>query len=317
MLTDQNSPPSDFTDGRLKLRHLKLVVAIAEEGTMAAAADRLDVSQPVVSRSLQEVEGIVGLQLFVRGRGGVTPTPAGVHFLRHAQGILTELKLASRDLNAVAQGKVGRVVVGTGMAGIDPLLPLAVDSFHAESPEVVVSIHEAPPGELLAALLHGSVDLVIGRSVPHHLSDQLRVKPLYIERLVPAVSIEHELAKTQGLKLEDLTKHRWVVPDERTAARIDFAQAFSNLGLRLPPMRVECSSILTATELVKYSNYISPLPEMLVLRDSRLCMLDFELANMDLPLCLIYRAFGQTSSLTKRFEKHLESVRDTLNLRPN
>lgn len=313
-MDDVHSSMTDLADGRLKIRHLKLVIAIADEGTLAAAADRLDVSQPVVSRSLQEVEGIVGMQLFVRGRGGVTPTPAGVHFLRHAQGILTELKLASRDLKAVSQGKVGRVVVGTGMAGIDPLLPLAVDSFHAESPEVVISIHEAPPGELLAALLAGSVDLVVGRSVPHHLSEQLLTKPIYVERLVPTVSIDHELANTQGVKLEDLVQHRWVVPDQRTAARSDFAQAFLDLGLPLPTMRVECSSILTATELVKYSNYIAPLPEMLVLRDPRLRMLDFTFGNMDLPLCLIHRAFGEVSALTKRFEAHLEAVRDSLNL---
>lgn len=306
---------SDLADGRLKLRHLKLVIAIADEGTLAAAADQLDVSQPVASRSLQEIEGIVGLQLFVRGRGGVKPTPAGLHFIRHAQGILTELKLASRDLREVAQGQVGRVVVGTGVAGIDPLLPLAVDSFHAEAPDVVVSIFEAPPSELLAALLDGSVDLVMGRSVPHHLSEQLLTRPIYVERLVPAVSVEHELAESDDLKIEDLIQFRWVVPDERTAARSDFSQALLNLGLSLPPKRVECSSILTATELVKYSNYIAPLPEMLVLRDDRLRMLDFELGNMGLPLCLIRRAFGQASELVARFEAHLDTVRDSINLR--
>lgn len=307
----------DLADGRLKIRHLKLVVAIAKEGTLAAAADELDMSQPVVSRTLQEVEAIVGLRLFSRGRGGVSPTLAGIHFLRHAQGILTELRIAAKHLTDAAEGRVGRIVVGTGVAGIDPLLPIAVDSFQAQTPEVIISIHEGPPGELLASLLDGSVDLVFGRSVPHHLSDQLRIEPLYVERLVPAVSIDHELADAQDLKIEQLALYRWVLPDDRTAARADFAQAFLDLGTALPNMRVECSSILTATELVKFSNYIAPLPEMVVRRETRLKKLAFELGDIRLPLCVIQRSFGEPSDLIERFRAHLQAVRDSLNLQPN
>lgn len=307
-----NELDSDLTDGRLKIRHLKLVVAIAREGTLGAAGDELDISQPVVSRTLQEVESIVGARLFERGRGGVRPTPAGVHFLRHAQGVLTQLALASRELLDVASGRIGRVVIGTGVAGIDPLLPLAVDTFHDASPSVIVAIHEAPPAELLSALLDGSVDLVIGRSVPSYLDEQLTVRPLYTERLVPTVAIDHELAEAKDLTLGDLSGFRWVIPDDRTAARADFTQAFFNTGASLPTLRVECSSIHTATELVRFAGYISPLPETLASRDSRLQILDIELPNMTLPICLIQRAFGEPTDVAEAFVAHLEAARDAL-----
>lgn len=309
---DQSDDVLDLASTRLKIRHLQLVSVIAEEGMLGAAADELGVSQPVVSRSLQELETIVGVRLFERGAKGVRPTLAGERFLAHAQSILSQLQLASRDLHEAANGDIGRVVVGSSLAGVDPILPAAVDRFHREYPRVVVTVYEAPPGELLKALLDGVTDLVLGRSAPTHLSGQLSALPLYRERLVLTVSTRHELAAAKSVTADDLSQLHWIVPDSRTSARSDLELAFLSMGIEMPARRLECSSVLTATELVKQSGYIAPLPLSVAQRDSELTVLNAPLGDIGWTLSLIRRKHGAMAFVAQAFEQHIYGARDAL-----
>src|SRR5580698_1567447 len=87
-------PELDLLNGRLKLRHLVLVTAIADQGSVLRAAEQLRLAQPAVTRSLREVEQILGVELFERGPRGCTPSMFGVAFLEHARTVLAELRLA-------------------------------------------------------------------------------------------------------------------------------------------------------------------------------------------------------------------------------
>ena len=88
---------SRLLDGRFKLRHLRLILAVAENGTVAGAARELYVTQPVVTRGLREAEDIVGVELFIRGPRGVTPTDSGGLVIEHARMVLsTMLRLDER-----------------------------------------------------------------------------------------------------------------------------------------------------------------------------------------------------------------------------
>src|ERR1043165_8017148 len=77
-----------FLDGRLKLRHLVLVTVVADEGTLVGAAKAMHVTQPVVTRSLQEIETITGVKLFARGPRGVRPTQYGDILIEHARAVV-------------------------------------------------------------------------------------------------------------------------------------------------------------------------------------------------------------------------------------
>lgn len=106
----------DLLNGRLKLRHLVLVVAIADQGSVLRAAEHLHLAQPAVTRSLREVEGVLGVDLFTRGPRGVTPTMFGDAFVEHARAVLAELRRAGERITGLADGAVGTVTIGTLLA---------------------------------------------------------------------------------------------------------------------------------------------------------------------------------------------------------
>jgi DNA-binding transcriptional LysR family regulator len=107
------SRPLDLLSGRLKLRHLVLVTAIAEQGSVLRAAEHLHLAQPAVTRGLREVEHLLGVELFVRGPRGVTPTLFGEAFIEHARAVQAELRRAGERIAGLADGDAGTVTVGT------------------------------------------------------------------------------------------------------------------------------------------------------------------------------------------------------------
>lgn len=110
-------------DGRLKLRHLLLVDALTSRGSVVAAAAALHVTQPVATRSLHDLEAILGVSLYDRGRG-IAPTIFGEAFTAHARAVIAQLTQAGRHVVELADADRGTVVVGTHLAGSNVLLPV-------------------------------------------------------------------------------------------------------------------------------------------------------------------------------------------------
>ena len=130
----------DLLNGRLKLRHLVLVVAIAEHGSVLRAAEHLHLAQPAVTRTLRELEQILGVELFVRGPRGVHTTLFGDAFLDHARTVLTELRRAEERIHGLAHGDAGTVTLGTLLAGSSVLLPKAIAALKASRPGITVIV---------------------------------------------------------------------------------------------------------------------------------------------------------------------------------
>src|SRR6516225_9305812 len=101
---------------RLKLRQLRVFLAVAEHGTLLKASEYLHMSQPAVTKYLSDLELIVGARLFSRSSRGVTPTAFGEILIEHANMIMTELRQVSEKLSALSTGHAGSVVVGTLLA---------------------------------------------------------------------------------------------------------------------------------------------------------------------------------------------------------
>ncbi len=308
-------------DGRLKIRHLRLVDAIASCGTVAAAAVELQTSQPVVSRGLQELEAILGTALFVRGPRGVAPTPAGLTFLDHARSILTQLTAAAVDVDDLAHGRAGTVAVGTHLAGTNILLPQALRTYKEERPSVTVIVREGTPSSLTTSLLAGELDLVVGRLVPSAERDVLMQVPLYREPVRLVVGRQHPCADSSQLTLAELFDYPWILPDEQTALRRELEQVFLNAGLDVPANRVECTSILTVRMLLTQAPYVAALPQLIAVDDDELRVLDTELVGVSRTVGVTRRRQSYLSVQAREFHQHLEvaagAMRRTLNLGPS
>ncbi|MDT3440084.1 LysR substrate-binding domain-containing protein [Pseudofrankia sp. BMG5.37] len=190
-------------DGRLKIRHLVLVDAIASAGSVVRAAERLHVTQPVATRALHEVESILGVRLYDRGPRGLAPTAFGEAFVDHARAVLAQLRSASDHLAELAGADAGTVAVGTYLAGSNLLLPLAIGRLKSERPKVTVIVREANPEALTAELLAGTLDLVVGRLTVLDDAERLRQETLYREPIRLVARTGHPAA-TRTSQIADL-----------------------------------------------------------------------------------------------------------------
>ncbi|TDC51160.1 LysR family transcriptional regulator [Actinomadura sp. KC345] len=279
--------PIDLLNGRLKLRHLVLVVAIADQGSVLRAAEHLRLAQPAVTRSLRELENLLGVELFTRGPRGVTPTLFGDVFIEHARAVLAELRRAGERISGLADGEVGTVTVGTLLAGSNVLLPRAIAALKEDRPGITVIVQEATFDALVPRLLDGETDLILGRLNPIDDLRGLRQITLYGEPVELVARHGHPARSRPGLVLADLLDYPWVLPLEQTALRTELEQVFRASGLAMPRNLVECTSVLTVRTLVRDTDMIAALPELVARTDG-------EIAPLPVPLETVRRQVGVT-----------------------
>ncbi|MFC6883147.1 MULTISPECIES: LysR substrate-binding domain-containing protein [Actinomadura] len=277
----------DLLNGRLKLRHLVLVVAIADHGSVLRAAEHLHLAQPAVTRSLREVEHILGVELFTRGPRGVTPTLFGDAFVEHARAVLAELRRAGERITGLADGDVGTVTIGTLLAGSNVLLPRAIATLKRSRPGITVVVQEATFDAQVPRLLDGEIDLILGRLNPIEDVRGLRQITLYSEPVRLVARLGHPARSRAGLTLEDLLDYPWVLPLEQTALRRELEQMFTGAGLVPPANLVECTSVLTVRTLVRDTDMIAALPELVARTDA-------EIAPLPVGLEAVRRQVGVT-----------------------
>ncbi|MFD6055978.1 LysR substrate-binding domain-containing protein [Agromyces sp. NPDC060279] len=274
MVTDR------LLDGRLKIRHLVLVTAIADEGTLVRAAESLHITQPVVTRGLREIEEVLAAPLFERLPRGVTPTPYGQVFIERARSVLAELRAAGEEVRLLRSGQLGTVTVGTHLAGSNLLLPRAIAGLKAEHPKLTVVVREGTPDALQQWLLAGDLDLTVGRlspTVPVRLEqERLHQEPI---RLVARAG--HPVhGGGRGTALAELLAYPWIFPVAQTALRAELEAVFFQEGLPLPADRVECTSMLTLRNLLVSTDVIAALPMFIAVDDRELRILPTALSSI-------------------------------------
>ncbi|MFE6734561.1 LysR substrate-binding domain-containing protein [Microbacterium sp. NPDC057650] len=274
-------------DGRVKIRHLVLVTAVADAGTLVRAAEALHITQPVVTRGLRELEEVLGVPLFERMPRGVVPTEYGTAFIERARSVLAELRAAGEEVRLLQSGQLGTVTVGTHLAGSNLLLPRAIAGLKREHPRLTVVVREGTPDHLQQLLLSGDLDLTVGRLSPT-VPGRLEQERLHHEPIRLVARAGHPVVGTvKAESLAELLAYPWIFPVAQTALRAELEAVFFHEGLPLPPDRVECTSMLTLRNLLVNTDVIAALP-MFIATDDR------ELSLLPTPLSSIRRAVGVT-----------------------
>lgn len=175
----------------MELRHLRYFVAVADEQSFTRAAERLHISQPPLSRQIQDLEEELGTPLFERGSRPLRLTEPGRFFYGHATRLLEQTALATRATRRVARME-RRLVIGFVASTMYGALPRLVRLFRAERPQVEIALEELSTLDQTEALKNGRIDVGFGRV---RLDDPaVRREVLREERLVVAIPIEHAMA---------------------------------------------------------------------------------------------------------------------------
>jgi len=250
----------NFLLGRLKLRQLRLLTAIADEGTVLKGSQALNIAQPAATKSIKELEDALGVQLFDRSSRGVTPTDFGKVMIKHAKLILTQLRHAGEELQSLEEGLSGRVHVGTLLAASTSLLPRALARLREQRPGIAVTVTEGTIDRLMPALRTGDLDVVLGRLPEYREREGLKQDVLYLDTVAIMVRADHPLTKRASLTLADLVDQAWVMPPPQTSLRRQIDAAFRHEGLEPPHDVIESVSILTNHGLLMNTDMIAAMP---------------------------------------------------------
>jgi DNA-binding transcriptional LysR family regulator len=183
--------------GGIEIRHLRVLVALAEEGTFTDAAIRLGISQPAVSRSLSSLEAMLGVPLVSRTTRSLSLTPAG----RAAHDAAVTALLAVDSMVDAAHGRARPLRLGYAWAALGRHTGPVLRTWREEHPDVPLEVHRVEVRD--AGLAQGLVDVAVRRDP---VADPgLRVEPVFDEGRVAAVPAGSALAARASLALSDLT----------------------------------------------------------------------------------------------------------------
>jgi len=196
----------------MEMRHLRYFVAVAEEGHITRAAERLGIQQPPLSQQIKAIERELDVQLFRRKARGVELTDEGAAFLVDARAMLGHLDRAFETTRRAARGEQGRLCIGvTSTAPFHPLVPRAIRAFREACPMVALTVEECLSNELVELLRNERMDAAFIRtSLPD--PDGLAVHPLIEEPMVVALPVTHALARGRdAVSLRGLYGERFIL----------------------------------------------------------------------------------------------------------
>ena len=241
-----------------KFHHLRDFVAIARAKSARSAARALGLTQPALTRSLQELEQEIGIPLFERHARGMALTPAGERFLVRAQAALEEVRRGFEEAGQASGVMQGSVTVALASAPVLVLLPLAYPQFRRACPDVKLRIVEGlfPAAEPL--LRDGRLDFYIGPRPEHALGQGYRVDLVFANQRVVMARKGHPLRAANSL--QQLLAAEWIVTGLRERLEQEFEEQFAALGLASPRVTTVAESMLALVALLCSSDALAFLP---------------------------------------------------------
>lgn len=194
----------------IDLRQLRQFVAVAEELSFRRAAQRLHISQPPLSQTIQQLEAELGTLLFNRTRRRVELTQPGRVLLDQSHRVLSQMERALDAARGAAQGMIGRLSVGFVPSSTYEILPAILRQFRIRHPAVDLHLEELSTVEQTDALLQHRIDVALNRP-PTFFSTGIAQEPLLRERLIAALPAGHPLAERKRLRLRDFREERFLL----------------------------------------------------------------------------------------------------------
>lgn len=243
----------------MKNSQLRAFVAIAEQGTIRAAARSLALSQTAVTKSLRELELDLQVPLLSRSPQGVRLNEAGLELLRRAKLILAEVDDARASIRSLSGQGTPRVHAAVTPAFSLLCLPDALQRFRSRYPDARLSIRDAFLSEMLPMLRDGSIDVAITSLLPDVLGADLGFEPL--GQVAVAMSTRRGAFAPGPHHLKDLLDSVWLLDSSRGGTSETVRQWFSRHHVPLPRHIIECPSSMASLVLSANGDAIAPVPQ--------------------------------------------------------
>jgi len=238
----------------MDLRDLTYFETIAEIGHLGRAAEKLNRSQPALSKSIQRLEESLGTRLFQRDGRRIKLTDVGELLLARGKQLRLSISETEREVRDFASGLIGNIRLGCAASMADHLLPQLVGALLERAPELTLSLSIAQDDVLKESLLGGRLDATI---CPLIVDDPRFVSyPVVQDEAVVVASEDHPVFQ-QPVQLKDLCAYRWVLAPPTVTARRWIDNAFLSRQLPAPVVQIETNSISLLPRLIERTRLLS------------------------------------------------------------
>jgi DNA-binding transcriptional LysR family regulator len=245
---------------RARVRQIEAFVAVAELGSLNDAAQRLNISQPGMTKHIKDLEELLGATLFLRHAKGMALSRTGEELLPSARRVLANFDDMAERTAALAERNHSLIRVIASQGGISAVLMRAVAEFVQLSPQILLTVNEATPFELSAAVARGEADLAVCRQ-PDQIPQGWHFVPVREDQLVVVAGPQHPLSRrAASVSLAVLAQQTWLPWPLESQARRGFERLFEH---REPPRlwSVTTRSPVMLWSTLRSNNIVALLPE--------------------------------------------------------
>lgn len=254
-----------IASSRVTMAQLRALISFADHGSYAAASAASGLSQPSLHRAIGDLSVALRRTLLERRGKGLVLTEAGRRTVRGFRLARAELEAGLAELDGIRGRETGRIIVGAMPLSRARILPAAAAAFHAQHPEVAISIVEGSYAELAAPLRDGEIDLMIGALREPSPEPDLVQSVLFEDRPIILGRKDHPLAQRINEQsggdaaqiLSMLAQYPWIVAAPGTPLRVQWEKMFMDAGIAPPNVPIECGSVITIREILIKSDFLT------------------------------------------------------------
>lgn len=246
----------------MQSRLLRHFLAVAERKNITAAAEDLHISQPALTRSIRQLERVVGVALFDRLPTGVALTRQGEILARRAKLMELEYRHALAEIGAMEQGLAGVLRIGAGPVWITTILPPVVAAFCHQFPRVKVRLTSGVIDTLVPALLAGEIDILCS-TLDFPTQSELVKEPLLGIRHAVIARASHPLAGRGTVTAADLSRFPWIVLAYDQVGTSRIGSYFVANALEPPTIAIETTSI-GMIKILEEGDFLAHFPERML-----------------------------------------------------
>jgi DNA-binding transcriptional LysR family regulator len=311
---------ADRIGRRIRLRDLHILLAVAQSGSMARAAERLAVSQPVVSKVIADLENVLGVRVLDRDRHGAEPTQYGRALLSRGLAAFDELRQGVNDIEFLLDPTTGELRIGATEPMVAGLVPTIIDRMSRRYPRILFNVTRVFTDlQQYRTLRDRDVELLIGR-LPKPASERdLSIDVLFEEPLLVASGAKSPWAQRRKIKLAELVDEPWVLPQPDNLVGMLAADLFRARGLEPPKNGVVCSSIHMNDALLSTGRFLAIYSRSLLQMSAR--RLSLKALPVDLPpqstrVGIVFLKNRTPNPIAKLFIEHARAITKSLARQP-
>ena len=274
---------------RLSLHDLRVLSAVAQAGSMGRAAKLLATSQPAVSRSIADLEQMLGVRLLDRTAQAIEPTLFGRALLKQASAVFDELRQGMQELKSLSGEAIGDLSIGASIAIAEGFVSSVIGNLASRHPRLTFQVLATDTATAYRALLDRKVDLVVVHVIEPLAEGGMQVEPLLNDPHVIVAGAQNPLARRRGLKLSNLWSAPWALPMPEAPYGSVVSEAFGASGLPVPATIVN-STLPVRTTLLTTGRFLSMVPRIVMQfppKSQLLRTLPIDLPSTARPLALV------------------------------